>query len=368
MDPLQKDSAMGIIAKPIAILFLGVLCLQRALAYEAIKIGDTSIRHRYDQSLEIVSNLIEENGPFKLAVYEVENTFSQGKWDRIQFENSIGRLVRLCQSLVNSKKASNFLNADSLNYLLNYSIFSTLHDTVYLLSDSFFLGHKPYSYNYTDPNGRIDWSNMFVTRLLTTHKGNCHSLSYLYKILADDLGAKCWLALAPNHIYIRNYSDWIGWYNTELTSGVFPTDAWISMTGYVSTDAIRSGVYMDTLSNQQSIALCALDLAKEYEMQTHNYYDGFILKCCSLVLQYHSVDPQALLLKAETLQKIYLKQKRGHKPDAGITYEAMEKSYIALAKLGYREMPEQMYIRWLRSAVKEKEKFTNKKVTHVHGS
>ena len=354
----------------IAIFFWWLLYLQKAFACDTLKIGyfDTSIRMKYDRSLDVVSKLLDENGSFKSAVYEVENIFYPGKSDRVRFENSIGRIVRLCESLTQPKEKSDSLTADSLNYLLNYSIFSVLHDTVYILSDSVFLGHKPYTYNHEDPNGSVDWSDIFVTKLLTTHRGNCHSLSYLYKIIADELAAKCWLALAPNHIYIRNYSSEIGWYNTELTSGVFPTEAWIALTGYVSTDAIRSGVYMDTLSNQQSIALCALDLAKEYEMQTHNYYDGFILKCCALVLQYHPVNPQALLLKAETLQKIYFWLKKEHKPDANTTYEAMEETYVTLAKLGYREMPEKMYLQWLQSAVKEKDKYPTKQVTHVQGN
>ncbi len=36
------------------------------------------------------------------------------------------------------------------------------------------------------------------------------------------------------------------------------------VTGYVNPEAIKSGlyIYMDTLSNQQSIALCVLDLTK----------------------------------------------------------------------------------------------------------
>ncbi len=34
--------------------------------------------------------------------------------------------------------------------------------------------------------------------------------------------------------------------NTELTSRSFPTDAWIMATGYISPDAVRSGIYLDT--------------------------------------------------------------------------------------------------------------------------
>ena len=351
--------------KSFMVLLFWIGCQQNGYSFDKVEDfdSDSSIRHRYDQSLETISVLLDQNGSFKLAVFEVESAFYPNKSDQTLFYKSIDQLARLCQALANTKKNSEIINADSLNFLLNYSIFSAVHDTLYIFSDSLYLGHKPYRYNFEDPDGTADWSNTFVSRLLLTHTGNCRSLSYLYKIIADELHAKCWLALAPNHIYIRNYSSKIGWYNTELSSGVFPTDAWIAMTGYISTDAIRSGVYMDTLSNQQSIALCALDLGKGYELQTHNYYDGFILKCCDLALKYFSVNPQALLLKAETLQKLYLRQKRGGKTGAAATYEEMEKTYITLAKLGNREMPEKMYKQWLQTLAREKEKYSDKRIS-----
>jgi len=115
---------------------------------------------------------------------------------------------------------------------------------------------------------------------------------------------------------------------------------------------------MDTLSNQQAIALCVHDLAKEYEYQTHNYYDGFILQCCDLVLQYHPVNPMTLLLKAETLRKVYDHQLKEKNPEAAETYKKMETVYVKLAKLYYREMPEKMYLKWLEDA----RKYNNKKI------
>jgi hypothetical protein len=206
---------------------------------------------------------------------------------------------------------------------------------------------------------------MFVTKLLATHKGNCHSLPYLYKILADELGATCWLALSPNHMYIENRCRKIGWYNTELTSGCFPIDAWIMASGYLPLKAVQSGIYMDTLSNQQAIALCILDLAKGYEHKTHNYFDGFILKSCDLSLQYFPLNVQAMLLKAETLKRIYEAQKGKRLPVAKKTFSEMQSIYMKLFDLGYREMPDQMYVQWLQSVGKEQDKYLNKKLKQI---
>lgn len=57
----------------------------------------------------------------------------------------------------------------------------------------------------------------------------------------------------------------------------------------------------------------------------------------------------ALLLKAETLKKVFVRQTNGKDEDADTTYQEMEASYLTLVKLGYREMPEKMYLKWINS-------------------
>src|SRR5690606_33829743 len=145
--------------------------------------------------------------------------------------------------------------------------------------------YEPFDYNFDDPFGHNNWNSMFVSNLLMSRKGNCHSLPFLYKILAEQLGIEAHLALAPNHIYIKHRSEKDGWYNTELTSGIFPIDAWIMASGYVHIDAIRNGVYMKALNNKESIALCLVDLAQAY--QTQEFYDlDFVIKCADKALEY----------------------------------------------------------------------------------
>jgi hypothetical protein len=184
-------------------------------------------------------------------------------------------------------------------------------------------------------------------------------------MLADELNANCWLALAPNHMYIKNRCRKIGWYNTELTSGEFPIDAWITASGYIPVKAVQQGIYMDTLSNQESIALCVLDLAKAYEQQIKSYDDGFIVQCCNLVLQYHSNNVQAMLLKAETCKRLYQKDQSNKINTSNASFKGLEQLYTQIYNVGYREMPDKMYMQWLRRVVEQSEKYNNKQVTEV---
>lgn len=315
------------------------------------------VEGRYQKAFDTLSVIIKQNGSFKQAAFLTENCFLNNEMSARNFYKHISLLSSMAEAWRTANPLIDYRYNDSTNFHLNLAIFKLLKDTLTIVDSqnkSYRFG--PYSYDFEDFFGVKDWTNMFVTKLISTQKGNCHSLPFLYKILADELGATCWLSFAPNHIYIKNRCQKAGWYNTELTSGTFPVDAWIATSGYVPIEAIRNGIYMDTLSNQQAIAQCVLDLAKGYEFKTKNYQDGFILKCCDLVLQYHSVNVQALLLKAETLKQIFEKTKEP------TVYKEMEILYILLLELGYREMPERMYMQWLRSATEQSGKFDNKKL------
>lgn len=213
---------------------------------------------------------------------------------------------------------------------------------------------------------------MFVSKLLETGKGNCHSLPYLYKILAEELNIPCYLAFAPNHIYIKLFSEQTGWYNTELTNASFPIDAWIMASGYISTDAIRNGLYMDTLNTRQAIANCLVDLAHGYQKKFGRENPEFIIKCCNTVLEYHPINVNAMLTKAEA-QKHYidmLMKKHGTKNpedlfiDAAIAkmYSEVEQTYVRLHQLGYRRMPEKMYLEWIGLIKNEPDKYINKSI------
>ena len=340
------------------LLLFSLLIYCKAFSQNNLQLGRLKVI--YDSTLNRLNKLVFENGSFLESALLVENSYGKQIISSEVFYKDIKILKQLCKAYTKTLIIQKYNWRDSTNHLLNRSIYSIMKDTVSIQMDTSIERLYPFTYNFTDPFGIDNWTNTFVTKLLATHTGNCRSLTYLYKILADELGAKCWLALAPNHIYIRNYSQKIGWYNTELTSGTFPSDGWIMTTSYTNPDAVLSGLYMDTLSNQQSIALCVYDLARGYEYQTHNYYDGFILKCCDLVLKYHPTNPNALLLRAETLKKVFLHEMETKFPKPTVTRSKMEAAYIQLAKLGYRELPDKMYKKWLKKLQEEKEQYGDK--------
>lgn len=324
---------------------------------------DSSYQYAFSSINAMLSNR-EGNASFKRAVFLTENAFYDNRLSYRDFDGQINKLTELVSTLAMSNQLFRYKSQDSLEANKNFTIYRILKDTIeILLSDSKKYKLLPYTFDFDDFFGEKNWVKMFVTKLLITNSGNCHSMAYLYKILADELGVKnAWLSFAPHHIYIRNRCQGIGWYNTELTSGQFPVDAWIMASGYVSSDAVRSGIYMDTLSTQQAIANCALDLAKGYERKYKTYTDSFIVKCCDLTLKYHPLNINAIIYKAETLKKIYLIYEKENPALAATVYPDMEKLYVQAMDLGYKEMPEKMYREWLLSVSKQKNKYSNKKL------
>lgn len=131
--------------------------------------------------------------------------------------------------------------------------------------------------------------------------------------------------------------------------------------GYITLEAIQNGIFMDTIGTKQAIALCLVDIANGFNRRLKNNNGDFVLKCCDLSLKYFSTNINAMLLKAETLKDIYLKNKENELGKK--SYQEMLDLYGKIYKLGYREMPEEMYIEWMKSLQTQKDKFVNKKIS-----
>ncbi len=316
----------------------------------------TRSRDLYERTYQELAKMLDGRYPlsFKRAVYLTENAYFEDDLDYRQFNGAIRDLVEVCQTVAQSSGSYLLYDRpDKQNVLRNAVLFQILKDSTRFTSGRVL---SPYRYDFEDFNGEQDWRKMFVSKLLVTHSGNCHSLPFLYKILADETNAPAWLALAPNHIYLKQYNEKDGWYNTELTSRTFPNDAWLMASGYISKETIVSGIYMDTLSAKQNIVLCLVDLAKGYERKVGlAASEEFVLRCTTLAQQYFPHYINALLLHAEMLRHRFERQQT---TDASQhTYAEMETAYTRIVETGYREMPAQMYADWLQLVRKEKDKY-----------
>lgn len=299
----------------------------------------------YNKSYLEIVQMLSEDVPlsFKEAVILTENAYLDGHVDKEGFNNVVSFYGILCKGVVQSGDII-YSEKDKDIAIAQCGVFTFLTDSVHITTTKGVVIHPPFSYNHTDFAGQKDWSNMFVSKLMETNKGNCHSMPYLYKIIMDELGYECHLALAPNHIYIKANNKKVGWYNIELTCGDFPTDAWYAASGYIHTDAIRNGIYMKALTNKEAVAMTLVDLAQGYQAKFGIEDGSFIIKCCDTALKHFPKYINAMLLKAEILTELYRQS-----DDDKDLFGQMTELYTNIHTLGYRKIPQQMYTNWMNS-------------------
>lgn len=347
--------------KTYSTIFFFILCFGSAKAqYNHVD----SIQRNFDNAYtELEAMLSGKQKPsFKRAVFLVENAYFDNNLDYEMLLNAIDNYRVLTLAYNKANKLQGYTYADSINQNINASLFKVFTDTIRTMDNQII--SLPFRYNFEDALGNKEFSNTFVTNLLLTKKGNCHSLPYLYKILTEELGTTSYLALAPMHIYIKQFNKKVGWYNVELTSGQFPMDAYLMSTGYISHQNIVSKIYMDTLSYKESIATCVMDLCYAYmrKMDTVANSD-FILKCANKSLEIKPNYVSGLLRLNGIHRYLCSKYLKENKPDLSqIHKQAFIETNKRLMKLDYQDVSAETFNKWYTSYQKDKSKYDNPEI------
>ena len=318
----------------------------------------------YYRTAEKLLDMLEGKTPLNLkeAVFSVENAYFEGQLNHTKYEEAISELTTIAR-LKAQQDGYNWNNPITKNIML----FRVMSDTlkVKFPSQEKASVSYPMQYDFEDFRGEEDQSKLFVTKLLMTHTGQCHSLPLLYLILCEAVGAEANLAFSPQHTYIKFKDRQNNWYNLELTQGKMVTDAFIIGSGFIKTEAIKNGLFMEPQTKKQAIALCLSDLASSY---VHKYgYDKFVIQCADSVLSYAPGNPSALALKSNyhTAHFAYTVEQVGFPPKDTLKvkypriYELMEARnnfYRKMDSIGYVEMPKEAYEAWLKSVNEEKER------------
>jgi hypothetical protein len=245
-----------------------------------------------------------------------------------------------------------------LNGLQQYKTAGNFALFEYFTKPNLLNNNKPFKYDFEDFTSEKDFSKLFITKVMKAHTGQCTSLPMYYKVLSDELGAESFLALAPNHMYVKHLAENGKWVNIELTNGHFATDAWMISSMDISAEAIKNRVYLDALDEKQTIAYMLCFLSTAYQRKYG--YDQFTLNCANTALKYFPHNMQALCTKINTHQTLGLKyvEKFGRLPSNYIynNYVNYKTTQDYIENLGYRELSSENYEKWLISMEDEKKK------------
>jgi hypothetical protein len=297
----------------------------------------------------------------KDAVFAVENAYFKGKLEYSKYNKAIQRLITIAKL----KAAQDGYNwSDPLTR--NMMLFRVMADTLKIK----FPGQEapitsyPMRYDFNDPKGNEDETKQFISKLLSTHSGQCHSLPLLYLILAEETNTPAQLSLAPSHMYVKIKDKSGTYYNLELTSGHITSDAFILGSGYITSEALKNHLYMEPLTKKQTIAITLNDLTNNY--LDNIGYSKFALQCNDSVMKYDPNNFQALSIRSnyytahfayvtKQLQRPTLEQIQRYYPKVNKLLQMRNQVYESIDHSGYRKMPKEAYQQWLKSAEKEKQ-------------
>ena len=302
----------------------------------------------YESAFIEIHKMLKGESPldFKRAVFLTENAYYSNKLDYKEF----------CQRIDNIEIKLNQFMRDKgvVNHIMGkqFAIFN------YMMEPSKYNDNTRMNYDFEDLMGQKDRSKMFVTKLLDTKTGNCHSLPFLFKILSDEMKGESYLALGPNHVYIKHKDNKGLWTNVELTNKSFPRDSWLISSMSITTEAIKKETYMESLSLKESVAFTLHDLALGYKFQFG--HDDFTLKCSNTVIEYFPKCIFAYMVKSEALDKTrlaLLKQNNNQRTKEVFELEkTLTSIYDHIDGMGYKEMPKEEYEKWVRMIDEERKK------------
>lgn len=334
-----------------------------SLPSNAGKQGASHFREAFDR----LNQTDLKNYSVKDLTFMVENTYFEDELDKAEFDNIISNIGKFL-----TDKMDELGYDPNSNSAKNFMIFQFFSERLELKNGT---EHLPFEYDFDDYMGIQDYSKMFVTKLLKTQTGQCHSMPLLYLIVAEEIGAEAYLAYSPNHSYIRFLADNGKWYNIELTNGMFSTSSYILQSGFVKSEALLNKIYMQNLSEKELLAQFYTDLANAYIAKFG--YDDFVGNVASKALELYPNSISANMIKANllTMEFEYVCKQVGinprdkqnlqnirHYPKVVEMLNAVNAQYATIDNLGYTYMPAEAYQDWLQSMKKQENLQENQRI------
>jgi len=311
-----------------------------------------------------INNMLNGEGTLNLgrAVFLVENAWHNNKFDYNDYKNGIKAGIDFCNQKIKEEKLD-----ENDNLVKNMMLFRFIADALQVKDKATNKAqtHYPIKYNYEDYDSHISYDSHFVTTLIQTGTGQCHSMPLYYLVLAEEMGAEAYWSFSPRHSFVKIQDDKGDWHNLELTCKAILSDTHYMNSSYIKAEALQSKIYLEPMDKTNTIAEMLLELARGYYSKYG--YDDFYLKCIDTAEQHLKNDLNAKILKSAyqtsltlTLAHLLSAPKpeimQQLSPEAYQHFELMQAQYKEIDDTGYEEIPVAVYALWLDHIAKEKAK------------
>lgn len=322
--------------KKILLLLLFLLVRQSAIQARPTDIS------RYETAFTEIASMLDGKTPLsiKRAVFLAEWAYLDGDLDYDWFCRKIDSTVVFLNG---------FMKANGLD---KYKTGKNMAIIEYFFNPWSGNGYKPFTYDHNDIDSKQDFTQQFVSKLMRTHKGQCRSLPYYYKILAEAIGAEAYIAYAPIHTFIRYPNadnlfpeDWV---NVELTTHQYTPEFHYTESFEINEKALQNKVYLNPLTDRETVAAQLSDLAFAYSVK-YGVYDDFTWLCSSKSFEYYPRQYNTLIMMGKSLEIIisrYL-ENNGNKVDEYVLH--LEKKsielYEQLLAMGWEQLGKEYFKR-----------------------
>jgi hypothetical protein len=326
---------------------------------ESLENYNVSLAH-FQSYLSQLLQLNPNNFSITKAVYLCEAVYDHHPITYPQFLKAIQQRAGLVKQILKQEGMS-LKNS----YEVHYAIQKLFAQNVRILrpnNSSIII--KKIEYDFNDFLGEQDYRNTFVAKLLQTNSGQCRSMPLLYLCIAEQLQTKAWLALAPQHSFIKFVDKKGNLSNFEATNGHTVSTTWLLQCNAISSIALKNKTYLDTLSSRKLFAQCLADFQLTYLVKFG--YNNFTNMINQQILAIDSCNINAImynsniaLLQFNDLLKKYNNPTPQQIANNSTWANALKATQLAQKKvndLGYQDMPKAQYLQWLQSIELEKRK------------
>ena len=155
----------------------------------------------YDAYNEINSMLKGETSlDLARTVFLVENAFYNNTMNYSDFKKAIKERIDFCNQKITEEKLD-----PNNNLVKNMMLFRLVCDTLEITprGSERPLTSYPIKYDYEDYKSEQHYDSHFVTKLMRTGEGQCHSMPLYYLVLAEEIGAEAYWAFSPRHSFVK---------------------------------------------------------------------------------------------------------------------------------------------------------------------
>lgn len=331
----------------------------------------------YQKAFNKINDMLSGKASLSLkdAYYYSETAYGGSYMSKIDYDNTINESTDFIKKWLHQKNIP--LTPINLQLAIQDFMSDTLAVKIYLPDNK--KGYKikthiPYKYDYEDYQGKQDFRNYFVTKCFATGTGQCSSMPSVHLIFSEKLGVNSYLTFAPFHSFIKFKDTKGNIANYEPTSNWSLPDKWYQEHLFISPEAKKSGIYLDTLNRKQVIANCLVDMVISYLSKTSIPDTNFTNQCLSKAQKYFPKNNNIYiyLAKSQILNyQLYHSMEQNKIKDisqipvnseANIIYNRLMKNEQLISSLGYQDLPKEMYDQLIEQQ-ENKTKDNNAKIT-----